>query len=422
MIKIYFILFFANACFASKTYFRDNQIGPSFFYNWLPSQKVELTTLDGATLKGVIHLQQKHLGAQTVVLNHGLLADLHSYDHMAEELYRAGFNVVRFNIRGHGGRGYRSVAARKADHGFDQIVAFDKRAIFGFAQEIAMQQSLGTESQFIDIGHSLGTMTDRLALSGVTIEGGKVIVNEDVGKDLRSMVKVMISYASPADLEPYLKLPFLTTSSKVLGRIVNFGIYSMSKGHEPDQKPGLVRTLTNSAASSLVTTATSFAPVRNLMKGVVNPDNLDPKDVGRFLMNSAGGAHSVLLDQIVIMAANNEYASQDGNVSYPNLPIPADLQTIIIFATDDTIALPHHILIDQKGQPLKDNIRVIEMKGFGHTEVISGPEAIALILKILKGIQSEGFQNFLGPSHTYKQLTKNTRLVDPLTIQCLNFY
>lgn len=415
------IFIFSPLCW-SRDYHGDENYGSKFLYHGLPSQTVDIEALDGTHLKGLVHLQPKKENAATFVLAHGLLADLHSWDQLAESLYREGYNVVRFNWRGHGGIGYRSKAPTTKDYRYDNIVAYDNPAVISFASKIAVQQSLGTTDKVVFMGHSLGTMTARLALSGVTKNGNKMEENEAFGKELRSKIHTLFSIGSPADLHPYINLPKPNFTGMIMADITNSLVYSLSKSHRPDEQPRFLKESVRKVLAATTNQVTAIPQIKNLIKGAVNVDNLDPKTAGTFLLNSGGGAHREILRDILYMVNGNYSSVTNPQLIYVNRPIPSDLNMVVLTATEDTIAKQSDILNDQRQQPNQDNIRVVQMKGYGHTEMIAGRTAVQGITRMAKGVVENGFSETFGPSNTYGTFSDKFYLINPKTIQCFMFY
>lgn len=71
-------------------------------------RQIELVSIDGMSLDGVVHPSAESPARGTVVQVHGINAEMDEggmFTRLADELASAGFDVVRFSFRGHGNSG-----------------------------------------------------------------------------------------------------------------------------------------------------------------------------------------------------------------------------------------------------------------------------------------------------------------------------
>ncbi len=333
--------------------------------------EISTVTDDGVELKGV-HLPNK--GGEPVLLIHGFMENTRFWREAAYLLYNQGFDVYLFNMRGHGNGDQKSVPLEGVNTrmGFDEIVSHDIPAMIDYVYKSVGRRKINL------IGHSMGTMSSRLTMSGVTKKDGNMIISDEMKKWARTRVKGVIAFASPSNFakSDFKLKSFFRLGPDALLEVKRYLLTKIFKQKEAvrDRAPRGIFAFTAKLRSMYTDGLLRFGLTPYLLRSVIDVDNLskDELELARLVDKGISIPHQDLFNDADRWIQSNVYGSRDGNVLYKNLAIPTKLPYVFVGAGKDRLAHPDEIIDDYLSQGNRKNMTYIHLQDFSHMDAVTG--------------------------------------------------
>ena len=342
-------------------------------------ESISTKTLDGIELTGT-HYAVKN--GRPLLLIHGFMENINYWASSAKLLQEEGYDVYLFNMRGHGVYERKSMAKESTPGmGFDEIVAYDIPAMVDFVYKQSGKQKL------VIVGHSMGTMSSRLALNGLGFED-EVFTQSDRKKQwMLERLSGIIAFGSPSGFEyidPILKRIYLMGPEDLLSfkkRILQFIL--TSEAVESD-----------SIWSSMLDRIARSSLISNFLKSLMNVDNLSThnNELSKLLSEAMSVPHQDLYDDIYRWGVTGVYGSRNNTYVYKNMKIGSELPYVLIGASEDKIANPKEIIEDFRSQGANQNLCYIHIENFGHLDLVFGEKGTSLVSEIINTTVTNNFE------------------------------
>lgn len=365
------------------------------------SETLSVQTQDNVLIKGV---RLKNEGGTPIILVHGFMENTRTWREMAYEFYKEGHDVFMYNMRGHGNGEQMSqlLSGSPEKYNFDRIVAYDIPAMIDHTYK-----TTGKKAYYV--GHSMGTMSGRLTLSGVRQgKSGMEVSQEAIEWGLRR-IKGAVAIASPTTFETnYFIYRLLKLSPNQFLKLKKAAINLMIRQEAPyaPETNGMISSFIQKGRHVFVEKATQNKLVRSLIEGVLRIENLNPKELEASRLFYKGLSNPPLsLAMNAQVWFKSGYKSLDGNLNYDGLEIPKKLKYVYVGGGHDRLAHPGDILKDLYSQGANDNLLYALYPEFSHVDLISGrrggTESARLVDEL---IQADFDYKRLNPAHSLERV------------------
>ena len=224
------------------------------------AEPVQAVAADGSVLQGT---RLARPGAKPYLLLHGLTNNTETMDLLANKLYDDGYDVWRFNFRGHGNGEMESKPVspqKKGDLGFVKVVTEDMPAIVSSVASI-------TGQKVAIYGFSMGGMVAKLYLSGVVfakgLKAGTLIVDRSLALARAEKVSSLLTAGSPVNFREakFWSRIFSTFSQAVMTRFKGkIPMVSLGQQGAPEERHRIAEVLRGILGKTVRTTASAFLP------------------------------------------------------------------------------------------------------------------------------------------------------------------
>ena len=345
-------------------------------------------TADDVCVMGV---RLKNPGSKPIIMVHGFLENLTIFNGIAQELYDRGYDVYLFNMRGHGNGARESKALReKTLMGFDEIVSFDIPAMLRYVHKMSAQKAT-------IIGHSMGTMSSRLTVSGVGKDlEGNMIISEDYKNWALDKVSGVIAISSPSSLrnsDEVVSKFFSYDSDEVnviRQRLLNILFFQRDPANPSNTRFGRIF---NQYVNWATEKAIRYGIPRYFLDTLFRLENFNFStfELSTLVLDSMSVPSDRLYADASLWSREKKYASRDGRINYENLPVPKEIPYYFIGVTEDGLANLGDMKEDFLSQPKHDNMALITVKDFGHMDIVATEKGKVQTLRILKNILDSNF-------------------------------
>ncbi len=352
-------------------------------------REISTITRDDVLLNGI---NLSNPGAKPILLIHGFMENTSFWSEGAIRLYELGYDVYLFNMRGHGNEHMRSVALDSSlpKMGFDEIVSFDIPEMIKYVYENSGEQRVNL------VGHSMGTMSSRLALSGVALEDGVMQESTKLGVELRKMVAGVIAIASPSQFNRTSDLlrGFFKIGPDNLLSLKRFILTKLFRQASPTNQSRGIFSLIQQAFSRSIDRVLRMGLTPALVSSVITTSNLSKQnnELARLVEKGISIPDQDLFDDANRWLQNDIYNSRDGGIDYTNYPIPDDLNYIFTSAGNDGLAHPLDIRDDFNSQKVRNNMALVHVDDFSHMDLVTGKKGANYISLLIDNILEDDFK------------------------------
>ncbi len=352
-------------------------------------KRVSVLTQDKVCLKGI---RLANDGAKPLLLIHGFMENLTIFNQVAQNLHKKGYDVYLFNMRGHGNNTTRSYPT--LNHtlmGFDEIVAFDIPAML---RHISKQ----SKQKITILGHSMGTMSSRLTISGLTkkVDDDDLYISQKMKEYAIQNVEGVIALTSPSSFKNsndivrnFFKLDKQRIKN-IRQTLLNILFYQRdvtSQNHSVFWR--FINRYTNWITEKIV----RYGVPRYFIDTLFKIENFDFSkfELSTLIHDSISVPYDLLYEDASRWSLNNNYASRGGNVLFENLEIPEQVPFYFIGVSEDGLANITDIRNDYNSQPSHPNMAMISIKGFGHMDIIATAKGRNIVTRIINNIFDNNF-------------------------------
>lgn len=333
----------------------------------VPLEVLSVTTDDDVLIKG---LRLRNDGGQPVILVHGFMENTRAWREVAYELHSQGHDVFMYNLRGHGNGEQISkiLSGNHERYNFDRMVAYDIPAMIDHTYT-------QTNRPAIYVGHSMGTMSGRLSLSGIRHGPEGMYFSQEAVEWSLQRVKGAVAIASPTTFKTnyfiYKLLRLAPDEFINIKRLVLSAIVSNNAPYLPDDNRTLNRFLRR-VSSRVIEGVSKTKIARALLEGVIHVENLSTQEqeVARLFYKGLSNPPVALVKNARIWASEG-YQSIDGRVRYDGFPIPERLPYVYVGTGMDRLANPSDLLSDMLTLNQR-NLLFAYYPEFSHVDIISG--------------------------------------------------
>lgn len=332
------------------------------------SEILEVRTLDDTVIKGV---RLRNEGGQPIILVHGFMENTRTWREVAYQLHENGHDVFMYNMRGHGNGEQTSHVLNNSSekYNFDRIVAYDIPAMIDHTYK-----TTGRKAYYV--GHSMGTMSGRLTLSGVRHGKEGMFVSQEAIDWSLERIKGAVAVASPTTFKTnYFIYKLLRLAPDDFLKLKKTVLAHMIKKQAPylPENDGLISGFLKKAAHNILEKASRTSIAKALLEGVLLIENLEAKELEAARLFYKGlSSPPAGIAQNAKMWIKKGYQSIDGRVVYDGLEIPAQLPYVYIGGGRDRLAHPADLLNDMLTQPHEKKLLYALYPEFSHIDLISG--------------------------------------------------
>lgn len=341
-------------------------------------EKLTLVTQDGVLLQGK-HWSNEN--GRPILLLHGFMESFHIWEGIDQDLHDKGYDVYLFNMRGHGNEEEKSRSQSQLliphpKMGFDEIVAYDVPTIIK-----AIKKRTGKKVTII--GHSMGGMSTRLYLSGLTKSKRKkdeMVFSEEQALKAKKEIKQIIAIASPSTFKSthssLKSLWVLSERQTFIMRKIIFSLVLSQRGPDDD---GFL----NNIVDGLTELGIKVPFLKEALESIFVFENFNDKEFSDFVHRQVSVPHKDLFDDAANWMRKGIYTSRFGRMNYENFFLPFDVPYTMIGLRRDGLAHIKDIENDFSSQDGREHIRLISNDQFSHIDIVATKEGKSYLIKLL---------------------------------------
>lgn len=312
-------------------------------------------------------------GKPPILLVHGLSQNADAWTETAERLRSEGYDVWTINLRGHGRGVMRSVAKGNVTgaYGFDRMLADDIPAVIEHVFS-------STQKKLTVMGHSMGSMLLGNYLDGVrTGPRGKLFEDpERKAWIARNRIEDFYAIGGP---------PHFRSLEKRFHALAHF-FKPMSAVDARFRLPA--PGLPSRAGSSLAQVAGQMMPL-----GVMNPRNLDARELSRLMREGFSSVHSDLIYDFRRWVREGKWTSRDGF----NYERPRERLVDTLYMAGDQDRLAHAKDIAEQAATTRRGLRdgkrasiaYALAENTSHADLISGSRAAEILSTAMREFKED---------------------------------
>ena len=275
--------------------------------------------------------------------------------------------------------------------GFDEIVAFDIAAMLG---HISNQ----SKRKVTILGHSMGTMSSRLTISGVTkkLADNDLYISQKVKDYAIQNVEGVIALTSPSSFknsDDVVREFFELDKERIKNirqTLLNILFYQRDVSN---QRQSAFWRFLNRYTNWVTEKFVRYGVPRYFLETLFKVDNFDFSkfELSTLIHDSISVPHDLLYEDSSRWSLENHYASRGLNVFFENLEVPKEIPFYFIGVSEDGLANITDIRDDFKSQPSHPNMAMISVKGFGHMDIIASSKGKKVVTKVVNNIIDNNF-------------------------------
>ncbi len=343
-------------------------------------QDLQFTTSDECRLK-VQYFEGKF--KDVLLLLPGFTENRRVWRDFAKSFQQQGFHVYIAQFRGQGPIWNRSRCDNK-NYDFDYWASIDLPEL-----TLRIYEKHGEKIQIL--GHSMGGMAAKLAVSGLNTEQGRFFIDETRRSKMIQSVRSLVSLGSPTQFQhSNLVLDLMRSLQNGHTEILNFVMTSIGLDLLP-RIPFVGDFLLKSQKKLIENFARSFV-LRNALQGLLFADNFSRRtyELSEYLVSGTDFVEDDVI-QNVERWLDEGYSSRDGRVVYRHLQMPEEIQKLYIAGKLDDIADFEDMRTDFRRQ--NSPKALIGFQATSHVDLLVGQRAHRILFPVLNSFLQNSFSN-----------------------------